>query len=83
MVVVASSIREFVIGHVDDAVAGAVGVGSEGGGVNGAGDSGPVGEGSTGNADIGLNEIGGGLGEGEGECGVDIWSSFLFCVSSF
>ena len=57
MVVVASSIREFVIGDVDDAVAGAVGGGSEGGGVNGAGDSGPVGERAAGDGDIGFSEI--------------------------
>ena len=60
-IVVASSIREFVVSNVDDSIAGAVGCGCEGGGVDGAGNSFPVGEGSTCDGDVGLNEVRGGF----------------------
>ena len=53
---------------MDDAVGCAFCRWRKGGGVNRAGNSRPVGEGSPGNGGVGLNEIGGSLGEGEGDC---------------
>ena len=58
---VASGIREFVVGNVDDSVAGAVGCWGEGGGVNAARNSFPVGERSTCDGDVGFDEVGGGF----------------------
>ena len=51
MVVVASSIREFVVSDMDDAVGGAVGSWRKGGGIGGA-RAGEVGKGAAVNGDI-------------------------------
>ena len=61
MIGVIRSVREGVIGNGDDAVVGAVVVGSEGGGVGGSGGGVPVGECTTGDGDVGLNELCGGV----------------------
>ena len=61
LVVVSSSIGEFVVGDVNDAIGGAVGIWREGGGVNGAGYSSPVGERPACYGDVGFNEVGGSL----------------------
>ena len=60
MVVIASKVKEFDVGDVDDAGKCAVSCWREGGGIGPAG-TGEVGEGATGNGDIVNSEVGGGF----------------------
>ena len=57
LVVVASTIREFVIGDVNHAVGGAVCSGRKGGGIGGA-RAGEVGKGAARDGDIRFDEVG-------------------------